>query len=49
MKRIICGCWHASAVCAQLVLASAGEKYASADEEYVLGNNIPLWLFGFLY
>ena len=25
-----------------------GEK-ASADEEYVLGNKIPLWLFGFLY
>lgn len=22
---------------------------ASADEEYVLGNKIPLWLFGFLY
>ena len=22
---------------------------ASADEEYVLGNRIPLWLFGFLY
>jgi hypothetical protein len=22
---------------------------AAADEEYVLGNKIPLWLFGFLY
>ena len=22
---------------------------ASADEEYVLGNKIPIWLFGFLY
>ena len=22
---------------------------ASADEEFVLGNKIPLWLFGFLY
>ena len=22
---------------------------ASANEEYVLGNKLPLWLFGFLY
>lgn len=27
----------------------ANSFIASADEEYVLGNKIPLWLFGFLY
>ncbi len=27
----------------------AGGFIASADEEYVLGNKIPLWLFGFMY
>ena len=31
-------------------VAGVAEGYiASADEEYVLGNKIPLWLFGFLY
>lgn len=27
----------------------ANSFIASADQEYVLGNKIPLWLFGFLY
>ena len=27
----------------------ANSFIASADEEYVLGNKIPLWLFGFMY
>lgn len=27
----------------------ANSFIASADEEYILGNKIPLWLFGFLY
>ena len=26
-----------------------GGQIAAADEEYVPGNKIPLWLFGFLY
>ena len=31
-------------------IASVADSFiASADEEYVLGNKIPLWLFGFLY
>ena len=31
-------------------IAGVANAYiASADEEYVLGNKIPLWLFGFLY
>lgn len=31
-------------------IAGVAKGYiASADEEYVLGNKIPLWLFGFLY
>ena len=31
-------------------IADVGNSFiASADEEYVLGNKIPLWLFGFLY
>jgi hypothetical protein len=31
-------------------IAGINNSYiASADEEYVLGNKIPLWLFGFLY
>ena len=31
-------------------IAGVAHSYiASADEEYVLGNKIPLWLFGFLY
>ena len=31
-------------------IAGVEKSYiASADEEYVLGNKIPLWLFGFLY
>ena len=31
-------------------IAGVAHRYiASADEEYVLGNKIPLWLFGFLY
>lgn len=31
-------------------IANTSNSYiASADEEYVLGNKIPLWLFGFLY
>lgn len=31
-------------------IANASNGFiASADEEYVLGNKIPLWLFGFLY
>ena len=31
-------------------IAGVANSYiASADEEYVLGNKIPLWLFGFLY
>lgn len=31
-------------------IANVANGYiASADEEYVLGNKIPLWLFGFLY
>ena len=31
------------------VAGVANVYIASADEEYVLGNKIPLWLFGFLY
>ena len=31
-------------------LAGVADSYiAAADEEYVIGNKIPLWLFGFLY
>ena len=31
-------------------IASVADSFiAAADEEYVLGNKIPLWLFGFLY
>ena len=31
-------------------IANVADSYiASADEEYVLGNKIPLWLFGMLY
>lgn len=31
-------------------IASVADSFiASVDEEYVLGNKIPLWLFGFLY
>ena len=31
------------------IAGMANSYIASADEEYVLGNKIPLWLFGFLY
>ncbi len=31
------------------IVGVANSFIASADEEYVLGNKIPLWLFGFLY
>jgi len=31
------------------IAGGANAYIASADEEYVLGNKIPLWLFGFLY
>ena len=31
------------------IAGAANSFIASADEEYVLGNKIPLWLFGFLY
>ena len=31
-------------------IASVADSFiAASDEEYVLGNKIPLWLFGFLY
>lgn len=31
------------------VAGIANGYIASANEEYVLGNKLPLWLFGFLY
>ena len=33
----------------KLIAGVANSFIASADEEYVLGNKIPLWLFVFLY